>query len=117
MSDPVIANPVTRCLGRVIFGARWLMAPIYIGLLVGLILLVVKFAQKLVVIVPKVLDMDPNDLVLAVLGLVDLSLVANRGADKPIEALALALLIGSLFILPALVYLIYSFQKRGAGEH
>ncbi|MDB5026254.1 MAG: cytochrome d ubiquinol oxidase subunit [Mucilaginibacter sp.] len=41
-----------------------------------------------------------------------LSLIENRGADKAIEALALALLIGSLFILPALVYLIYSFQKR-----
>ncbi|MDB5154286.1 MAG: cytochrome d ubiquinol oxidase subunit [Mucilaginibacter sp.] len=41
-----------------------------------------------------------------------LSLIENRGADKAIEALGLALLIGSIFILPALVYLIYSFQKR-----
>jgi len=45
-----------------------------------------------------------------------LSLIENRGADKTIEALAIALLIGSLFILPALVYLIYSFQKRDVGE-
>ena len=43
-----------------------------------------------------------------------LSLLANNGTDKTIEALALALLIGSVFILPALVYLIYSFQKRGS---
>lgn len=41
-----------------------------------------------------------------------LSLITNKGADKAIDALALALLIGSIFILPALVYLIYSFQKR-----
>jgi cytochrome d ubiquinol oxidase subunit II len=45
-----------------------------------------------------------------------LSLIENRGADKTIEALALALLIGSIFIIPALVYLIYSFQKRKIVE-
>src|ERR1700744_691325 len=45
-----------------------------------------------------------------------LSLIENKGADKAIEALGLALLIGSIFILPALIYLIYSFQKRSAEE-
>ncbi|RFZ84270.1 cytochrome d ubiquinol oxidase subunit II [Mucilaginibacter terrenus] len=42
-----------------------------------------------------------------------LSLLENRGAEKAIESLAIALLIGGLFILPALGYLIYSFQKKG----
>jgi len=46
-----------------------------------------------------------------------LSLLHGGGDDKTITALAMALLIGSIFILPALVYLIYSFQKRGAAEH
>ncbi len=41
-----------------------------------------------------------------------LSLIENKGADKTIEALGWALLIGSLFILPALIYLIYSFQRK-----
>jgi cytochrome d ubiquinol oxidase subunit II len=41
-----------------------------------------------------------------------LSLLEHKGDDKSIEALALALLAGSVFILPALVYLIYSFQKK-----
>jgi cytochrome d ubiquinol oxidase subunit II len=41
-----------------------------------------------------------------------LSLLEHKGHDKTIEALALALLIGSLFILPALFYLIYSFQYK-----
>jgi cytochrome d ubiquinol oxidase subunit II len=41
-----------------------------------------------------------------------LSLLEHPGDDKAITALALALLIGSLFILPALVYLMYSFQKK-----
>jgi cytochrome d ubiquinol oxidase subunit II len=41
-----------------------------------------------------------------------LSLIADRGADKAIEGLGIALLVGSLFILPALGYLIYSFQRK-----
>jgi cytochrome bd ubiquinol oxidase subunit II len=41
-----------------------------------------------------------------------LSLMEHHGDDKAIESLGLALLIGSLFILPALFYLIYSFQKK-----
>ena len=44
-----------------------------------------------------------------------LSLLEHHGNDPAIRALALALLIGSLFILPALLYLIYSFQKRKAA--
>jgi cytochrome d ubiquinol oxidase subunit II len=38
----------------------------------------------------------------------------DHGNDKTIAALGWALLIGSVFILPALFYLIYSFQKKGA---
>jgi cytochrome bd ubiquinol oxidase subunit II len=46
-----------------------------------------------------------------------LSLLEHQGHDKTIESLGWALLIGSLFILPALFYLIYSFQKKnGEGE-
>jgi len=42
----------------------------------------------------------------------NLSLLSHQGEYKTIETLGYALLIGSLFILPALVYLIYSFQKK-----
>lgn len=41
-----------------------------------------------------------------------LSLLEHRGQDKTIEALAIALLAGSIFILPALFYLLYSFQQK-----
>jgi len=41
-----------------------------------------------------------------------LSLIEHSGQEKTMQALALALLIGSIFILPALFYLIYSFQKK-----
>src|SRR4029077_20510191 len=42
-----------------------------------------------------------------------LSLMEHHGDEKAIQSLGMALLIGSVFILPALVYLIYSFQKKG----
>jgi cytochrome d ubiquinol oxidase subunit II len=42
----------------------------------------------------------------------NLSLLADQGEQKTMEALGYALLIGSVFILPALAYLIYSFQKK-----
>jgi cytochrome bd ubiquinol oxidase subunit II len=45
-----------------------------------------------------------------------LSLKGNRSDDKAIDSLGWALLIGSVFILPALFYLIYSFQKKEARE-
>lgn len=41
-----------------------------------------------------------------------LSLLDNQAPYKTMQALGLALLIGSVFILPALFYLYYSFQKK-----
>jgi len=46
-----------------------------------------------------------------------LSLVEHQGHKKTIESLGWALIIGSVFILPALFYLIYSFQKKHTAEH
>ena len=42
----------------------------------------------------------------------DLSLLMHQGQAKTIASLGYALLIGSFFILPALVYLIYIFQRK-----
>ncbi|AHF15326.1 cytochrome d ubiquinol oxidase subunit II [Niabella soli] len=41
-----------------------------------------------------------------------LSLLIHHGSDKSIRALAIALLAGSVFILPALFYLLYSFTRQ-----
>jgi cytochrome d ubiquinol oxidase subunit II len=42
----------------------------------------------------------------------NLSLITHQGQVRTIETLGYALLIGSIFILPSLFYLIYIFQKR-----
>jgi uncharacterized protein (TIGR00645 family) len=73
----VVEQRVRRNLGRGLFAARWIMAPIYLGLLLSLVLLVVKFVQKLVEAVPGFLALPTNEAIFLVLTLVDLSLVAN----------------------------------------
>jgi uncharacterized protein (TIGR00645 family) len=66
-----------RSMGRAMFASRWLMAPIYLGLLAVLALVAVKFVQDLVLALPLVLSMTTNDVILTTLTLVDLSLAAN----------------------------------------
>lgn len=60
-----------------IFRSRWFLAPIYVGLVLALALLVIKFAQELLFLIPNVFSMSDKELILALLTLVDLSLVGN----------------------------------------
>ena len=60
-----------------LFAGRWLLTPIYIGLLVAIGMVVVKFGQELVHGLPAVLDMTDAGFVMLVLNLVDLSLAGN----------------------------------------
>lgn len=66
-----------RGLEALIFGSRWLLAPLYVGLVGGLVFLLAKFAQEIVHIVPNILTMSETDMILAVLTLVDISLAGN----------------------------------------
>lgn len=68
---------VARNLGRAVFAARWIMVPIYLGLLLSLILIAEKVLQKLIEAVPKLIEAESSDVILTVLTMVDLSLVAN----------------------------------------
>jgi uncharacterized protein (TIGR00645 family) len=62
---------------RVVMGSRWLQAPLYIGLVVVLGVVVVKFPFKIWELMSKALIAQEADLVLAILSLVDLIMVAN----------------------------------------
>ena len=68
---------IERILEKILFSSRWLLAPIYLGLIVGIVALVVKDVQHLVHIVPNILSSSESDLVLDILGLIDLSLTAS----------------------------------------
>ena len=83
----VIEARVRRNVGRAMFAARWIMAPIYVGLLLALVMVAVKFVQKIVEAVPGFLALSTSDAIFLVLTLVDLSLVANLGGDRHLRRL------------------------------
>jgi uncharacterized protein (TIGR00645 family) len=59
------------------FNSRWLLAPFYVGLVLGVAMLLVKFGQDFWHIAHDVFDMSESEFILALLTLVDISLVAN----------------------------------------
>ena len=60
-----------------LFASRWILAPIYLGLIAGLVLLLVKFVLSATDLVLHGLGGSEDHLIVAVLGLIDLSLMAN----------------------------------------
>jgi len=66
-----------RLIEQVIFSSRWLLAPIYLGLIAALGILLVIFFRELAVTLPSVLSMQEEDAILLVLTLVDISLAGN----------------------------------------
>jgi uncharacterized protein (TIGR00645 family) len=66
-----------RTIEWLIYTSRWLMAPVYLGLIAALGILIVTFFRELYLQVPQVLGMDETDIILLVLTLVDLSLAGN----------------------------------------
>jgi uncharacterized protein (TIGR00645 family) len=66
-----------RLIERFLFGGRWLLVPLYIGLTLVLVLFSVKFFQELLHLIPALSDLHESDLILAALSLADLVLVGN----------------------------------------
>jgi uncharacterized protein (TIGR00645 family) len=62
---------------RLFFASRWLLAPIYFGLSVALVILGFKFFQELIHAFAHIREASEADIVLSLLALVDLSLVAG----------------------------------------
>ena len=62
---------------RGLFASRWLMAPMYLGLVVSLGMLMVIFLKELYYYAGKVMTMTADQGILAILTLIDLSLAAN----------------------------------------
>jgi uncharacterized protein (TIGR00645 family) len=59
------------------FRSRWIMAPFYVGLVLTLAVLLVKFAQELILFAPTVLEVSEAKVILGVLTLIDLVLAGN----------------------------------------
>jgi uncharacterized protein (TIGR00645 family) len=61
----------------ILFASRWLMAPMYLGLVAALGILLVIFLRDLAYYAPQVLTMTSDRAILVVLTLIDLTLAAN----------------------------------------
>lgn len=59
------------------FRSRWLLAPMYLGLVGGLLCLLIKFGQEFFHIFMHIIDTPEREVVLSILALVDITLVAN----------------------------------------
>ena len=68
---------IERALERGLFASRWLMAPFYVGLMIGLLALMVVFIRDLIGFIIKVPTAKESDVILGVLTLIDLSLAGN----------------------------------------
>lgn len=71
------SNKVEQTFERTLFASRWLMAPMYLGLVVGLGMLSVIFLRDLFYYAPKLLTMKSEEVILVALTLIDLTLAAN----------------------------------------
>lgn len=64
-------------LERIIFGSRWLQAPLYVGLILAAILYTYKFFVELIHLLESVTKITEAALMLGVLTLIDFTMVAN----------------------------------------
>jgi len=70
-------NFIENLIEKLIFRSRWILAPMYLGLVGGLVILMVKFAQEFMHIVVHIFSAAEQEVVLSLLALVDMTLVAN----------------------------------------
>ncbi len=65
-----------RIVEKMFYASRWLLAPIYLGLSLALVLLAFKFFQEVFHFLPIVFSVSESELVLGILSMVDMALVA-----------------------------------------
>lgn len=64
-------------LEYLMFQSRWLLAPLYLGLVASIVLLLVKFVKELIGLVPTLIYGDSGSVIVGVLSLVDIVMIAN----------------------------------------
>ena len=78
MSDPKSsAGKFEHALEQMLFAARWLLAPFYVGLALSLFVLLVKFVMELGHLALHAFTLTESDAILGILTLVDLALMGS----------------------------------------
>ena len=68
---------IEKVFEKLLYASRWILAPLYLGLAFAMLAVGVKFFQEVVHILPHIAEISESDLVLAILSLIDLSLVGG----------------------------------------
>lgn len=68
---------IVRSLEGIIFASRWLQAPLYLGLIIAQGAYVYRFMVELAHLVTQAGQLSESDMVLIILGLIDVVMVAN----------------------------------------
>ena len=62
---------------KLFYSARWILAPLFLGLSLALLALALKFFQEVWHVLPHVFELSESDLVLSLLSMVDMGLVGG----------------------------------------
>ena len=68
---------IERTAESILYASRWLLAPIYMGLSLGLLILGIKFFQEIIHVMPLLFSMKETEIVLLILSLIDIALVGG----------------------------------------
>lgn len=68
---------IEHFLELVIFSSRWLLAPFYLGLVLAIALLLVKFIKEFINFVPLVFTAEAGEVIIGLLSLIDVVMIAN----------------------------------------
>lgn len=71
-----LAKKLELKLEAVIFASRWLLAPFFVGLIIAIFVLLIKFGKELIALIMGVMGVIEHDAVISILTLVDTMLIA-----------------------------------------
>lgn len=70
-------DKLERNFEKALFAARWLVAPIYVGLIFCLLILVVVLVKYTILVALQIPQITAHDAIVATLSFIDLALIAN----------------------------------------
>lgn len=132
---------IERLIEQMILASRWLLVPVYLALSATLMLFGIKAVQETIHLFEKILVLTEVEIILAVLSLIDLTLIANllvmvilsgyetfvstldleEGQEKPawlgkVDAGTLKIKVAVAIVAISSIHLLRSFMHLGSGE-
>ncbi|WP_020396799.1 TIGR00645 family protein [Thiolinea disciformis] len=68
---------IEQAFEHLLFASRWLMAPVYLALIVTLIIMMIKAIKQLFGLMATMMSADGQEIIVGVLSIVDVSLIMN----------------------------------------